>query len=71
VPAETFPRLMQDAMQLLPTYWSAAAGRTALLGSWVGWHGVAVLAFWTVALGALAAWAYQRDALRPAAAGTT
>lgn len=71
VPAETFPHAIRVVMQLLPTYWSADAGRTVLRGTWVGWHGVAVIAFWTLLLGAVAAWGYQRDALRPAAAGTT
>jgi hypothetical protein len=32
---------------------------------------VAVLVFWTLLLSVVAVWAYQRDSLRPAAAGTT
>lgn len=71
VPAETFPHAIRVIMQLLPTYWSADAGRAVLRGTWLGWHGVAVIAVWTLLLGALAAFGYQRDALRPAAAGTT
>jgi ABC-2 type transport system permease protein len=70
-PADLFPRAMLDFVQLLPTYWSAEAGRAVLQGSWVGWHGTAVLAVWTLVFGALAMWMYQRDAIRPAAAGTT
>jgi ABC-2 type transport system permease protein len=70
-PADLFPRAMLDFVQLLPTYWSADAGRAVLRGSWVGWHGTIVLLVWTLVLGALAAWMYQRDALRPAASGTT
>ena len=62
---------MKDLVQLLPTYWSAEAGRAVLRGSWVGWHGTAVLTVWTLVFGALAAWMYQRDSLRPASAGTT
>lgn len=71
VPAENFPGPVQEVMKALPTYWSADAGRAILRGSWLGWHGAAVVAVWTVALGAVAAVGYRRDALRPAAAGTT
>jgi ABC-2 type transport system permease protein len=70
-PIEHFPPIAGDAMQLLPVYWAGDAGRAVLRGTWVGWHGVAVLGFWTLVLGALAARAYRRDALRPNAAGTT
>jgi ABC-2 type transport system permease protein len=70
-PIENFPRIARDGMQLLPVYWAGDAGRAVLGGSWVGWHGVAVLGFWTLVLGALAARAYRRDDLRPVAAGTT
>lgn len=69
VPTELFPRALRDIVQALPTYWSADAGRAALRGTWIGWEGVAVLLAWTVALGALAAHAYQRDSMRPAVAG--
>lgn len=71
VPAEQFPRWLQDLVQALPTYWSARSGRAALLGGWIGWHGLAVLVAWTVGLGLLAARAYRRDSLRPSAAGTS
>ncbi|MCU4185316.1 ABC transporter permease [Acidiferrimicrobium sp. IK] len=70
-PADNFPRVLLDVCKLLPTYWSADAGRAVLRGSWVGWHGALVLALWTVALGAAAAALYQRDALRPGVSGTT
>ena len=70
-PAETFPAWLQHVMHALPTYWSAAAGRAAVRGDWVGGHGAAVLAAWTIGLGIVAARAYRRDSLRPAAAGTT
>jgi ABC-2 type transport system permease protein len=68
-PVETFPRALRDAVQLLPTYWSADAGREVIKGSWLGWHGTAVLLFWTVALGMLASWLYRRDVLRPSGTG--
>lgn len=70
-PADLFPRGLRDVAQVLPTYWSAAAGRAVLRGSWVGWHGSAVLVVWTVLTGAVAAWLYQRDSIRPASAGMT
>lgn len=71
IPVTTFPGPLRQLVEALPTYWSAAAGRAVLLGGWVGWHGVAVLAGWTAVLGAAAAYLYRRDALRPSAAGTT
>jgi ABC-2 type transport system permease protein len=39
---------MQGVAKALPSYWLAQAGREPLAGSWIGWHGVAVLAVWTV-----------------------
>jgi ABC-2 type transport system permease protein len=69
VPIESFPSGMQDVMKALPMYWSAQAGRDVILGSWVGWTGLAVITVWTVALGVVAMQAYHRDSLRPAAAG--
>jgi ABC-2 type transport system permease protein len=71
IPAETFPPLLRDAMKLLPTYWSADAGRAVLRQGWIGWQGVAVLTVWTALFGVIAAWLYQRDSLRPSAAGAT
>lgn len=71
VPADNFPRLLRDVVQVLPTYWSAATARAALRGEWVGLHGAAVLVAWTLLLGALAARAYRMDALKPGVAGTT
>lgn len=71
VPASTFPRALRDLVQLLPTYWSADAGRAVLTGGWVGWHGLAVLVVWTAGLTVLAGWLYRRDSLRPASAGGT
>ncbi|MEP7054884.1 MAG: ABC transporter permease [Actinomycetota bacterium] len=70
-PTETLPSGLQHVVRALPSYWSARAGRSVVLGSWVGWHGLFVIAGWTLALGALAAYAYRRDGLRPSAAGTT
>ncbi|MCU1345064.1 MAG: putative transporter integral rane protein [Acidimicrobiia bacterium] len=71
VPADNFPRALHDAVEVLPTYWAGAAGRSAIQGHWVGWIGLTVVSAWTVGLGAAAAVAYRRDSLRPASAGAT
>jgi ABC-2 type transport system permease protein len=71
VPADNFPRALHDAVEILPTYWAADAGRSVIRGSWVGWVGLTVVLAWTVALGGAAAVAYRRDSLRPASAGST
>jgi ABC-2 type transport system permease protein len=64
VPIENFPNWVGDIAKALPTYWAAGAGRSALAGSWVGWHGALVLAAWTIVLGAFAARAYLRDSAK-------
>lgn len=61
VPIESFPNWVGDVAKALPTYWAAGAGREALAGSWIGWHGVLVLAGWTVVFAAVAGRAYVRD----------
>jgi ABC-2 type transport system permease protein len=48
----------------LPPYWAAEAGRSVIMGSWLGWEGVAILSAWTVVLVAAAGYAYRRDTLR-------
>lgn len=67
VPIESFPNWVGDIAKALPTYWAAGAGRSALAGSWVGWHGVAVLAAWTVVFAAVAGRAYVRDSAKSSA----
>lgn len=64
VPLETFPTWVQRLAEALPMAWTAKAGRAALQGSWIGWHGTAVLLAWTVVFALLAARAYGRDAQR-------
>jgi len=64
VPVESFPRWLADLVKALPMYWSADAGRQIVAGSWIGWHGLFVLAIWTVLLGRLAVHFYSRDQLR-------
>jgi ABC-2 type transport system permease protein len=63
-PLSTFPHWLREVVQALPMYWISQAGRTALAGSWVGWHGVAVIVVWTAGFGALAVRAYRRDSER-------
>jgi ABC-2 type transport system permease protein len=67
VPIESFPNWVGDIAKALPTYWAAGAGRQALAGSWIGWHGVLVLAVWTVVFGAVAGRAYLRDTAKASA----
>jgi ABC-2 type transport system permease protein len=47
-----------------PLYWAGQAARDAMQGIWVGWHGVAVIAIWTVVLARLAMSRYQRATAR-------
>jgi ABC-2 type transport system permease protein len=63
-PISDFPHWLRMVIEALPMYWIAQAGRSALSGSWVGFHGVAVIVAWTAAFGALAMRAYQRDSER-------
>ena len=64
VPVDQLPAGVRAVARDLPSYWLAQAGREPLAGSWVGWHGLGVLAAWTVVLGLLAARAYRRDTAR-------
>ncbi len=70
-PADKFPAALRDLCKVLPTYWSADAGRAVLQGSWVGWRGAAVLLVWTGILGVAASALYRRDSLRPGVSGAT
>ena len=70
-PAEHSPELLVRVMELLPVYWAAAAGRAAYEGEFVGWQGIAVVVVWAGLLTAAAASLYERDSLRPSAAGAT
>lgn len=64
IPIETFPGWVQGLAEAFPMVWVAKAGREALAGSWLGWHGTTVLIAWTVVLVALAAKAYEKDCER-------
>jgi ABC-2 type transport system permease protein len=63
-PIDQLPSAMQGVAKALPSYWLAQAGREPLAGSWIGWHGVAVLAIWTAVFAVLGARAYRRDTAR-------
>ncbi|WP_375480708.1 ABC transporter permease [uncultured Jatrophihabitans sp.] len=55
---------MHDFVRLLPSFWLAQAGKNGIGGeSWTTEAWI-VVAAWSAALGALAAWAYRRDTRR-------
>jgi ABC-2 type transport system permease protein len=64
VPIEQLPSGLRAVARDLPSYWLAQAGREPLAGSWIGWHGLGVLALWTAAFALLGARAYRRDTAR-------
>jgi ABC-2 type transport system permease protein len=64
IPISAFPRWLQGVCKALPVYWIAQSGRQALLGSWIGWGGLAVLVAWTIGLSALAMRGYRRNTSR-------
>ena len=64
VPVEQFPHWLGDIIKVLPVYWTANAGRQVIAGTWIGWHGLLVLAVWTAALAWVAARSFSRDQLR-------
>ena len=64
-PIDQLPSVMQGVAKALPSYWLAQAGREPLAGSWIGWHGVTVLAIWTAVFAVLGARAYRRTPREP------
>ncbi len=64
VPLQLFPHAVRVVAEALPMAWITEAGRAAVQGEPVGWHGTAVLAGWTAVLALLAARAYGRDVSR-------
>ena len=61
VPLEAVPPAMATIGSVLPSSHLANLGRAAAAGQLPAAIDVAALVAWTVAAGALAAWAYQRD----------
>jgi ABC-2 type transport system permease protein len=63
-PVEILPAAVQTVAHALPAYWLNAVGRTVMGGADPAWLGWAVLAGWTVVLGAFAAARYRADTRR-------
>ena len=63
-PVDQLSSALEGFARALPSYWLAQAGREPLAGSWIGWHGVSILAVWTAVFVALGARAYHRDTAR-------
>lgn len=59
-PLDMMPPFMQTVGALVPSYWAGQIGLWPLVGGTFPWHGVAVIAFWVVALTALGALGYVR-----------
>lgn len=52
---------LHTVSEAMPSYWLVQAGKTAIGGSVWPLTGWLVIAVWSVAMAALAAWAYRRD----------
>jgi ABC-2 type transport system permease protein len=63
-PVDQLPSGLESVAEALPSYWLAQAGREPLAGTWIGWHGLSVLAVWAAVFTLLAARAYRRDTAR-------
>lgn len=64
VPVTQFSATFQQLAEYTPAYWVADIGRTVLAGGGVPPQGIAVLAAWTVGLGAVGVVAYRRSGKR-------
>jgi ABC-2 type transport system permease protein len=64
IPVTVFPNWMQQVAQVLPSYWLADVGRSALLGNTDIGRAVVWLAGWTVVLAFAVVRRYQRDSAR-------
>ncbi|GLY39406.1 ABC transporter [Amycolatopsis sp. NBRC 101858] len=66
IPIETMPSWMHDLAQIMPTYWVLQLARPAVTTDMVVSlpNAVAVLAGWTVVLGALVIRRYRKDSAR-------
>ena len=64
VPLSVMPAWMGDVAQALPSYWLNRLGQMGAGATGALLPPVLVLAAWSLALGALIAWRYRRDAAR-------
>jgi ABC-2 type transport system permease protein len=64
IPVTVFPNWMQHVAQVLPSYWLADVGHSALLGNTDIGRAITWLAGWTVVLAFAVVRRYQRDSAR-------
>jgi ABC-2 type transport system permease protein len=64
IPITVFPTWMGDVARVLPSYWLADVGHSALLGNTDIGKAVLWLAGWTVVLAVAVVRRYQRDSAR-------
>jgi ABC-2 type transport system permease protein len=64
IPVTQFPSWLQNLAQMLPSYWLAEIGHSAVGLSVNVPHAIMNLAAWTVVFAFIGARRYQRDALR-------
>jgi ABC-2 type transport system permease protein len=64
IPVTVFPNWMQHVAQVLPSYWLADVGHSALFGNTDIGTAVIWLAGWTVVLAFAVVRRYQRDSAR-------
>jgi ABC-2 type transport system permease protein len=64
IPVTVFPNWMQHVAQVLPSYWLADVGHSALLGNTDIGRAIIWLAGWTVVLAFAVVRRYQRDSAR-------
>jgi ABC-2 type transport system permease protein len=60
-PVDQLSSFLRGVAKVLPSYWVGQTGRSILAGEGVSLTGIAVLAAWTLGLGAIGVMAYQRS----------
>ena len=66
IPIDAMPEWMRGIAPVMPSYWLTQVGRGAVTGDLSVGLGLAaaVLAAWTLILGALVIWRYRKDSAR-------
>lgn len=64
IPPSVLPAVMVSIAKVLPSYWMVDIAMGRALGGPIAPEGIAVIAAWVLAIGALVAVRYRRDALR-------